>query len=257
MKLKKAAAAVLAVFMLAGFSGCDKNKKDRSEIEDLLEDYVSAINDFDLDGVVSLSNWDESDPSYTAFKSTLGCECSSDEQKTFYTCIASTVTLDYEAEEIDVKGDTATLNAKYRIVNWSEAIRGKSFSGLKDLLGLIRDCDETRTVRVRFNFAKEGGKWKLSQVSNIVDLLDFVPALKDIPVGNTAPTETDPTIDTQPSAGNPGGIFSYYDSVAEYIRILEENREGINNFADDFGVQSCGIIDIDGDGNKIQQVHNV
>ena len=250
MSFKKVVAVVLAVFMTVGFSGCDKNKKDRKEIENLMDDYIAAINDFDFDGVVELSDWDEDDASYVAFKETLGYEFPNDEQKSFYKCIASTATLNYKSEDIEFDGDKATLNAKYEIVNWSEAIRGKSFSDLQELLGLIKDCDETRTVRVRFNLAKTGDGWKLHQVSNVSDLLDFVIALKNITLGGFDPDVTDPTDptgDTQPS-GNTESILGYPEVAGEYIRVLEENKAAIDNFHVDFGRLPCGVYDINGDG---------
>lgn len=250
MRIKKIVAVVLAVFMAVGFSGCDKNKKDRKEIENLLEDYIAAVNDFDLDGVVELSDWDEDAATYAIFRETLGYEFKSDEQKTFYKSIASTITLNYESEDIEIDGDIASLNAEYEIVNWSAAIRGESFSDLKELLSLIRNCDEIRTVRVRFNFAKVDGEWKLHQISNVSDLLDFIISLKNITLENPGTVETDPsdpTDDPQPS-GNTGSFFGYPEVAGEYIRVLEENKTAIDNFHVDFNRKPCGVYDINGDG---------
>ena len=57
--------------MLLGFAGCDKNKKAVSQIEDLMEEYVEALNDYDSDGVLNLTNWDDDDKEYEAAEEVL------------------------------------------------------------------------------------------------------------------------------------------------------------------------------------------
>ena len=253
MRFKRIVALILAVAMAAGFTGCDKNKKSGEAIEKLLEDYIEAVNDYDLDGVIELSDWDEDDQEYADFEKTLGIDFQTDEQKKFYTYIASTIILNYDSEDIEIDGKKAVLKAKCKIVDWEEALRRSSFSDFDELLGLIRECDETRTVKVKFGFVQDGKDWKLHQVTNVTDLLSFALSGQDLwqipdPV-EPDPTDPIPTPTEEPQpTGNTGSIFAYPEAVSEYIRVLEENKEAIDNFHVDFNRPPCGIYDIDGDG---------
>ena len=71
MKLKKTTAVILTASMALGFAGCNSQAKDQSKIEELMEEYVDGLNDFDGDAVLDLTNWDDDDKDYIAVQTLL------------------------------------------------------------------------------------------------------------------------------------------------------------------------------------------
>ena len=57
MKLKKTTAVILTASMVLGFAGCNSQAKGQSKIEELMEEYVDGLNDFDGDAVLDLTTW--------------------------------------------------------------------------------------------------------------------------------------------------------------------------------------------------------
>ena len=63
---KKAAAAILAVAMAAGFTGCNlQNKRNIDAVIKVTDQYVEALSNFDAEGVLELTNWEEDDDEWT------------------------------------------------------------------------------------------------------------------------------------------------------------------------------------------------
>ena len=168
---KKAAAAVLAVAMAAGFTGCFKNeKKNIDAIIKVTDQYVEALSNFDAEGVLELTNWDEDDDQYKEVEKILDLDFYSTqvtkEEIEYYKYIASTITYSYEDGRITIKDDEATLKIQYKMVNW-KPVFAETYDDFDEVLKALKSSDDTLIVKDTLKFEKEKDGWKLTEISKL------------------------------------------------------------------------------------------
>ena len=127
---KKVAAAVLALAMTAGIAGCDKTKKHQEQIGELMDNYVEAFMFHDADDILELTNWDEDAKEYKEIKNTF--DRVEESMYDYEEYIYSTIEINYDMDDLDLKEKKATLEFEYEIVDWEQVptLRLKSFSML-------------------------------------------------------------------------------------------------------------------------------
>ncbi len=157
--LKKAAAAVLAMAMAAGFTGCfNSEKKNIDAVIKVTDKYVEALSNFDAEGVLELSNWDEDDEEYQEVSKLLDLDFYSTqvtkEEIEYYKYIASTITYSSDDGRITLEDDEATLKIQYKLVNW-KPVFAETYDDFDEVLKALKDCDDTITVKETLNFKKE------------------------------------------------------------------------------------------------------
>lgn len=253
MQIKKIAAAGLSAAILLSAAGCNKagGNKGKEKIEDLMESYVEALNDFYADGVLDLTNWKKKDDSSKEVRALLDHEYYVHnvgvEMTEIYECISSTIVINYESDAIDIDGDEAAVKVTYELVDW-KAVFKDGHPDLDSVLDDLKSSKETFTVKGKLNFELVDKEWKISKISNLDHVFEFVNDFPDIEIpsiDHTSDTEPDPTgIDPT------GTVFadSYDRAIELYIDVLKEYEDAIRTAKDVFGFNNMGIYDLDGNG---------
>ena len=169
MRIRKAIAAVL-VFAIAGaFAGCHKQEKE--EIKGVLSNYISEVEKFDADGVLALTNMKEGDSVYDEVSQILDRDYYSDAELGVVEVIASTITLMYSDDKIDVKGNEATVSVAYMIADWKRAV--DEGTGPEDIIAKVRDSRGNLSVSGKIKLELIDGKWKITDLTNLDEVFEF------------------------------------------------------------------------------------
>lgn len=257
MKLRKIVSAVLCFAVLAGLTSCTDSKKV-SEVEAVLEKYAEALRDMDAGDVQDLTDWDDDDKDYLQMASIMRPDTMNDSVTDFYDAVASTISVDYKAENIEIKDGKASVKVTYEIVDWDQAF--KNYVTTENARKAVKETDETIKVKGKISFVLDGKEWKISKITGLDEVFGFIGIFKNnlpdpTPVPTTAPTETEPT-ETNPTKPDPtdtvptGTDFpdSYGRAIDAYVQILEQNRDAIMKVEDDYNIDPVGLYDIDGNG---------
>lgn len=169
MRIRKAIAAVL-VFAIAGaFAGCHKQEKE--VITGVLSNYISEVEKFDADGVLALTNLKEGDSAYDEVSQLLDRDYYPDAELGVIEVIASTITLMYSDDKIEVKGNEATVSVAYMIADWKRAI--DEGTGPEDIIAKIRDSRGNFSVSGKIKLELIDGKWKITDLTNLDEVFEF------------------------------------------------------------------------------------
>lgn len=263
MDLKKAASACLCVLVTAGSAGCYGNyvlKSSEPDLAQLTEAYVDALNDFDADAVLGLTSYEEDDEEYKDIKRFMDPEFSKETWGTdlLPVCeyIASTITMDYDSDDLTVNKGRCILRVTYEIVDW-DSVFDVPCGSMDELIDNLKAQKDTVSYVGRLTFTGTDNDWKISKISDLSELFEFTRALPVIPeINPTEPdiVETEP-VDTEPSDITPTGIDPtgtvFADTLSkaadDYIAVLEQNREAIQKVENIYGINPVGLYDITGD----------
>lgn len=169
MRIRKAIATVL-VFAIAGaFAGCHKQEKE--EITGVLSNYINEVEKFDADGVLALTNLKEGDSAYDEVSQFLDRDYYPDAELGVIEVIASTITLMYSDDKIEVKGNEATVSVAYMIADWKRAI--DEGTGPEDIIAKIRDSRGNFSVSGKIKLELIDGKWKITDLTNLDEVFEF------------------------------------------------------------------------------------
>ena len=246
MNLKKITTVTLASAMLMGATGCNlENKRQIDAILNVTDKYVEALNKFDAEGILELTNWDEDSDEYKEVKDLLNLDFYSTqvtkEELECYEYIASTIEYGYENGRITIEDDKASFKIQYTMVDWKNVFKD-SYTRYEDVLPALKNCSDKIRVKDTLEFEKVKGEWKLTKTSQIKEAFSFVFALPNVDLsgsgssGNTAPTDASHDSD------------SYKKAKEAYLKILEENKANIVEASRKFNMIPCGIYDIDDNG---------
>ncbi|MCR5327859.1 MAG: hypothetical protein K6E12_03250 [Saccharofermentans sp.] len=254
MKFKKVIAAILCAAMTAGaagVTGCKpSNEKNTEQIEELMESYTEALNDLDGEGLLELANWEDDSKDYEAIEELFDLDSYEDIYGSgFIDCveyIASTIEINYESEDIDFKDNKATLKIEYELVDW-ETVYSNIYVDLDDALDDLKSMKKTISVEGKLSFELEDGEWKISKITKLNDVLDFVdeaPIMGDPEPIIDDPIETDPT--TDPSTDYWTQV--YMDSVVVYLEVLAEHETEIKKAEEIYNKDFVNLYDMNADG---------
>lgn len=256
MKTNRAIAAVLCAAMVSGVTGCGNlsNTKAKADIEELMENYVEALNDFDADGVLELTNWEDDDSEYVKVADMLNLSYFTEtDGQGFAGCtayIASTIVIDYDSDDIVVKDNSTSIKVEYELVDWETVYQSGDNEDYDDVLDALKSMKKTAKVSGKISFELEKNEWKISKITNLNKVMGFIYILPELTYFEPQPTDTEPTSEPTNETTTSGTDFpdSYGRAIDEFIRVLEENEEKLENYYMDYDREPCGIYDIDGDG---------
>lgn len=261
MKFKKIIASFLCVAITAGFAGCDTTKKDREAISKIIDQCEDAFKDDDFESFADLTNWDEDDKTYQVAEKLMNFDYPDDYYTECYDLIFSSIKIKYDADDIEVNGDKASVDVKYVVLDCSE-VTFKVFNLYYTYKDAIENTKETETIRGKIDFRLEKGEWKISKITKLDELFSFMGIVKSpeyLPTPPVDPTETQPTVpeptETQPVTTEPTGTSettafadSYEKAIKAFIEILEQNIDDIHLVEAVFGIEPTGLYDLDGNG---------
>ena len=251
MKCKRVISAGLVIAFVLGFSGCN-SKKDTEAIDGLLTDYNEALNELDADAVRELSDWTKKDFDYQnigelmTVKSVDAYDAEQLEACAGY--IASTIEVNYDIDDLTVKGDRASIKVEYELVDWESVYYVDCHETYADVLKELKRTKDTITIRTKISFEKKNGAWKLCQLSKLSEVFKFneegpyvlTPVFID--PDPTGETTSGTTLSTEPGTDD----RSYLIEAA--LNNLKEHESGIRAIESGFMIDACGVYDINGDG---------
>ena len=258
MGIKKVIASLLCLATVAGCAGCENGfltkKKAITGIGETLEKYAEALRDMDDDDLLVLTDWDDDDNDYREISAILRPDTQNESVVRFYKAVASTISVDYESDDIDVKDGKASVKVKYVSVDWNDAYELYLETG--DAKQAVKKTKDTVSVKGKISFVLDGDEWKISKITNLEEVFSFIGMFRNT-IPEPTPTEPVPiptpieTIETDPTFIEPSGTAfpdSYGRARNAYIDILEQNRDAIRAVEDGYYIDPVGIYDIDGNG---------
>ncbi len=267
MKYKKIIASFLCVAITAGFAGCDNTKKDREAISKIIDACEDAFKEDDFEAFADLTNWDEDDKAYQQVEKAMNFDFEGDDYyRDCYSLIFDSIEIDYDIEDIEFKGDKASISVKYEVLDWKD-VNFKVNDLYLTYKDAIEDEKDTISIKGKIDFKHVDGEWKINKITNLDELFSFNGLIIEpdyVPTPAPDPTESQPTVsdptgtqptETQPVTTEPTGTSettafadSYGKAMASFKTILERNREAIQLTEAVFGINAVGFCDLDGNG---------
>ena len=249
--LRKTVAAFLAASMMVGVAGCDAFgvRKEMGNVDGVIKDYGKALSNLDEEKILKMTVWEETDKEYADFKDCFTFDANAEYIWDVYATTAGTITLDYKGASIKVKGDKASVDVTYVIVDW-KTLYNEQYSGADDLVKAITDSMNVITTEGSLEFEKDGNDWKISKITNLDELLEFgkkSPNLTNKEMPTKPADDTDPTDEPAFPTGT-RFADSYQKAIAAYLKVLDDNMAAITAVQETFRIDPVGIYDIDGNG---------
>lgn len=249
--LRKTVAAFLAASMMVGVAGCDAFgvRKEMGNVDGVIKDYGKALSNLDEDKILKMTVWEETDKEYADFKDCFTFDANAEYIWDVYATAAGTITLDYKGASIKVKGDKASVDVTYVIVDW-KTLYNEQYSGADDLVKAITDSMNVITTEGSLEFEKDGNDWKISKITKLDELLEFgkkSPNLTNKEMPTKPADDTDPTDEPAFPTGTQFAD-SYQKAIAAYLKVLDDNKAAITAVQETFRIDPVGIYDIDGNG---------
>ncbi len=253
--MRRVIASILCVALAAGAAGCDDmggSKRNMAVIDNLLEEYVEALNAFSADRVLDLTDWDSDDKEYVETEELLSPNTYRRDygEKAVDICkgMASTITLDYESDDLEFKDGKASLKVTYTIADWDRIYIDARYN-VDDAISNIGDAKDKLTVKGRLGFALTDGGWKISRITELGEVFRFTGSFENVfmepdPI-DIEPTTTSPT---EPDIVETSSSRIYAEAIDSYIWELTQKKDGIKKIENVFFIDAAGIYDIDGDG---------
>ncbi len=249
--LRKTVAAFLAASMMVGVAGCDAFgvRKEMGNVDGVIKEYGNALSKLDEEKILDLTNWEADSKEYEAFKESFTFDANAEYIWDVYATTAGTITLDYKGASIKVKGDKASVDVTYVIVDW-KTLYNEQYSGADDLVKAITDSMNVITTEGSLEFEKDGNDWKISKITKLDELLEFgkkSPNLTNKEMPTKPADDTDPTDEPAFPTGTQFAD-SYGKAIAAYLKVLDDNMAAITAVQETFRIDPVGIYDIDGNG---------
>ena len=249
--LRKTVAAFLAASMMVGVAGCDAFgvRKEMGNVDGVIKDYGKALSNLDEEKILKMTVWEETDKEYADFKDCFTFDANADYIWDVYATTAGTITLDCKGASIKVKGDKASVDVTYIIVDW-KTLYNEQYSGADDLVKAITDSMNVITTEGSLEFEKDGNDWKISKITKLDELLEFgkkSPNLTNKEMPTKPADDTDPTDEPAFPTGTQFAD-SYQKAIAAYLKVLDDNMAAITAVQETFRIDPVGIYDIDGNG---------
>ena len=249
--LRKTVAAFLAASMMVGVAGCDAFgvRKEMGNVDGVIKDYGKALSNLDEDKILKMTVWEETDKEYADFKDCFTFDANAEYIWDVYATTAGTITMDYKGASIKVKGDKASVDVTYVIVDW-KTLYNEQYSGADDLVKAITDSMNVITTEGSLEFEKDGNDWKISKITKLDELLEFgkkSPNLTNKEMPTKPADDTDPTDEPTFPTGTQFAD-SYQKAIAAYLKVLDDNMAAITAVQETFRIDPVGIYDIDGNG---------
>lgn len=248
---RKTVSLILAGVLTLGIAGCDLSgsKQEKGNVDDVIQSYGKALQKLDEEKILGMTTWDESDSEYSDFKDCFVFDANAEYIWEVYTATAGTIELNYKDTAIKVKGDKASVDVTYLIVDWKTLYKEQYFSA-DDLVKAIKDSMNVITTDGSIEFTKDGNDWKISKITKLDELMEFGrtwPNLESkqwptMPTDDTEPTD-EPTFPTGTQYAD-----SYQKAIAAYLKVLDDNRAAITAVQETYRIDPVGIYDIDGNG---------
>ncbi len=256
MKLKRVGAAGLCGVMILSFAGCGQNSdKAKEQIDEVMENYTSALKDFDGESLLELTNWEEDSEDYEAVETVMDLDTISKEKGGAYAdcirVIASRIKVDYDIDDLSIDGKEASLKVTYKLIDWESVYYDHTYLVFTDVIENAKAAKSSESVKGKITFELDGNEWKISKTAKLNEIWGFataMPNLSDDVDPLPDPTETEPSATETVPTATTADDETYKKAIYSYINFLGSHEEGIRHAEKIYSKSFCGIFDINGDG---------
>ena len=241
-----------------------------SKATDTLLSLKTSIRNFQKDEFLGLLKIDKDSSVYKEYNELLDLDSYSADAAKCYKAVASGIEVKYDETSIESDSDVFKIKVTFLIPDWKGLFEDETFSGPDDIVAKLEKADKNKTeMTIRLIKTKDG--FKIKNHEDLIEIFDFVgyeikALLKDsdptVPAESTEPSKpsesserpTEPsesssgTNEPKPTSGNDSKEESIAHAYADYAKLLQKNKEGIEWFEKKVNSNACGLVDITGDG---------
>lgn len=238
MRAKQVIAASVSVAMLLGVAGCDMFgiRQDMGVMYDRITRYNQALNNLDYETIRDLTDWTEEDSDYTAIETLFDTSYYGDiAGEGFVDCtkyVASTINIKFDVTGARIDGNFASLDVKYDLVYW-QSVYSELHDSYEAVLDDLKSSQHVYTIEstITLENVNGSGDWRLCRINDLNELMSFVYTLPEV---------------TAPEPEEDSGLYDA--AIDSYVYTLSYCMNEIEKTEAMFGVNTCGIYDIDNDG---------
>ena len=243
-----------------------------SKATDALLSLKTSIRNFQKDEFLSLLKIDKDSSVYKEYDERLDLDSYTADAAKCYKAVASGIEVKYDETTIESDSDLFKIKVTFLIPSWKELFEDDSFSGPDGICEKLENAEKNKTeMTLRLIKTKDG--YKIKNHEDLMEIFDFVgyeiaglsgkpyeskstesePTESTEPKPTEKPTETEPsessseTNEPKPTSGKDTPSDSTARAYADYAKLLQKNKDGIEWFEKNVNSNACGLVDITGD----------
>ena len=163
--IRKAGAAALAGTMALSFASCALFGANKKEIVEAADTFASTLLKQDAGKIIKLTNEKKDSDNAEALEMIFDESMYSDEQNEFNKAVADTISYEIDEDSVEVDKEEASVDVTFTMVDYEKALKD-DYSDIDEVVDLIKDCDDTKDVKVTFEFEKDDDEWLLSNLDD-------------------------------------------------------------------------------------------
>lgn len=185
---KKIAAATLAGTMALSFASCSLFGPNKKEIVEAADTFADTLLKQDADKIIKLTNEKKDSDNAEALAIIFDDSMYSDDQNAFIDAVSKTITYEVDEDSVEVDKEEASADVTFTMVDYEKALDG-DFSDIDEVLDALKDCDDTKEVKITFEFEKDEEDWILTNLDDkgfgklfefMTYDLDLTPAIAEL-----------------------------------------------------------------------------
>ena len=163
--IRKAGAAALAGTMALSFASCALFGANKKEVVEAADTFASTLLKQDAGKIIKLTNEKKDSDNAEALEMIFDESMYSDEQNEFNKAVADTISYEIDEDSVEVDKEEASVDVTFTMVDYEKALKD-DYSDIDEVVDLIKDCDDTKDVKVTFEFEKDDDEWLLSNLDD-------------------------------------------------------------------------------------------
>jgi len=162
---KRLLAAVLAGTMALSFASCALFGNAK-EITAAADTFASTLIKLNAKKIIKLTNEKKSSETAAELEALMNEANYSKDQNEFIDAVADTLTYTVSADTVKSENDKASVDVVFTMVDYEKALKGEDCEDIDDVIDALKDCDDTKDVKVGLEFEKKGDSWLVSNLDD-------------------------------------------------------------------------------------------
>ena len=236
-----------------------------SKPNDALLSLKTSIQNYQKDEFLGLLKINKDSSVYKEYDKRLDLDSYTADAAKCYKAVASGIEIKYDETSIESSSDIYKIKVTFLIPAWKELFDDDTFSGPDGIIKKLEEADKTKT-EITIRLIKTNDGFKIKNHEDLMEIFDFVgfeiKALHESSVPTieetTEPSEsssrpTEPsessseTNEPKPTSGKNNNGDNLANAYADYAKVLQKNKDGIEWFQKNVNSNACGLVDITGD----------
>ena len=235
---------------------------------DALTSLQTSISNLEKDEILYLFKIEKGSSVYKEYDKLLDLDSYTADAAKCYKAVASGIEVKYDESSIESNSDIVKVKVTFMIPDWKDLFDDDSITGHHALIEKLEKADKNKT-EITLRLIKTTDGYKIKNHEDLMEIFDFVgqdiKAVIKASAPTTAAESTEPsepsesskrptepsessseTNEPKPTSGNNKGD-TIANAYADYARLLQKNKEGIEWFQNNVNSNACGLVDITGD----------